>query len=174
MGWLRRFFRVKDDRPIERARRIHNAIVRKARQQHLYSEGLIADDMEGRFHAVSLYAAIVIPALEAAGPDGPSVAEALNAVIFDSFDAALRETGVGDASIARKIRKMGEEYVGLGRAVNEALRSEGREASLVDVITRNGVAEGDRSVRLAQILIGDDTSLNMVAPTDILAGRLPW
>ena len=174
MSWLRRLFGSKADTSTVRARRLHKQIVKKARTPELYEAGLLTDSLEGRFHGIALYAALVFPVLEAGGAEGKAVSASLNTQIFDAFDAALRETGVGDASIARKIRKMGEEFFGIGLSVNEAARSNDQEGGLAEVLARNHISPVDRSRQLSRMLIEDYAVLRSAPVSSVLGGDLPW
>ncbi|MEL6663207.1 MAG: ubiquinol-cytochrome C chaperone family protein, partial [Pseudomonadota bacterium] len=81
-----------------------------------------------------------------------------------------REEGVGDASIARKVRKLGERYFGLARAMDGAL--EGEEA-LEAVLSRNGL--GQESVDgLADYARQADAALAQTSEAELLAGEIAW
>lgn len=156
------------------ARSLHHHIIAKARAPELYRRGLLADTFEGRFHAIALYSALVFPALEQAGDRGKAVSAMLNDHLFDSFDAALREKGVGDASIARKVRKMGETLFGIGQALNAALASDRPTDAASAVLVRNGVTNDDESEMLVLQLLKDNERLRDIPPADLLDGKLSW
>lgn len=147
MGWFRRH------KTRRAAQRLHRAILRKARDPQPFQDGLVPDTLEGRFHMVTLIAAITIRSLRAGGETSSALIERLNDEIFSGFDHALREEGVGDSSIARRIRKMGETYVGLARAVDTALESENVPRELANVLSRNGVTKPAQASDLAALLM---------------------
>ena len=174
MSWLRHFTRPDRRRGEEIAKRLHHAIVEKARAPMLFGDDRIPDTLDGRFNAICLYSALLFPRLEKAGRKGQAVSQALNDLIFSEIDGALREMGVGDASIARKIRALGARFFGLGRAAKDALESEQPAESLEDVLRRNEVASPDGVSAVASMIIQDAQTLPAVADDAILAGRLPW
>ncbi|WP_300391946.1 ubiquinol-cytochrome C chaperone family protein [Henriciella sp.] len=174
MSWLKRFMRSDNNKLRQSAQRLHHSVVEKARTPDLYGEGLIPDTLEGRFHAIALYSGLLLPRLEKAGTEGRDLSRLLNDKIFDSFDAALRETGVGDASIARKIRKMGETFVGVGQAVALALGSPDPGSALTQTIERNAIASGAGADKIAKTLLEDAVALSEATHDDILTGQLPW
>ncbi|MEQ9316294.1 MAG: ubiquinol-cytochrome C chaperone family protein [Henriciella sp.] len=142
-----------------------------ARNPALFLKGRIPDTMDGRFHAIALHSAILLPELERRKPVGPKVSEAVYKRIFDGFDAALREEGVGDASIARKIRKMGEEFFGLGQSVQEALASADPSDSLAGVLRRNDICPQTGETVIARHLQTLDQYLKALNDDALIAGQ---
>lgn len=142
-----------------------------SRTPTLFLEGGISDTMDGRFHAVALHSAVLLPELERRKPEGPKLSQAIYKRIFDGFDAALREEGVGDASIARKIRKMGEEFFGLGQSIQEALASTDPPDSLASVLRRNNICSHSGEMLIAKHLQVLDQHLRTLADDTLLAGQ---
>ncbi|WP_300378928.1 ubiquinol-cytochrome C chaperone family protein [Henriciella sp.] len=174
MAWLKRILFPERHERTKAARKIFSAIVAQSRQPQLYAEVGLPDTLEGRFHAIALYAALVFPRLESAGATGKNISHELNRYIFDSFDSALRETGVGDASIARKVRKMGETFAGIGNAVQVALREDDPVSAISNVLERNAITDSHGSTQLSKALIVDAAVLSGVADDDLLAGETGW
>jgi cytochrome b pre-mRNA-processing protein 3 len=80
-----------------------------------YVAGVVPDDMDHRVQMVGLHAAVLVWQLTRRPEKAlQRLPQLIHTRVFDGFDASLRETGVGDASIARKVRKLGEHYYGLG------------------------------------------------------------
>lgn len=163
MGW----FRQRKTR--RAAQRMHRIILSKARDPQPFQAGLVPDTLEGRFHMVTLVSAITIRALRTDGATSNALIERLNDEIFSGFDHALREEGVGDSSIARRIRKMGETYVGLARAVDAAFDSETIARDLANVLSRNAVTKPAQAPDLAALLISFSDQLAKHVPAQGLA-----
>ncbi|GAB5457493.1 MAG: ubiquinol-cytochrome C chaperone family protein [Henriciella sp.] len=123
----------------EAARAWHGEINRLARDPELYQSGLAQDTLDGRFEMVTLVTALVLRRLRDLGDPGRKLADSVYREVFSGLDHALREEGVGDASIARKVRGLGERFFGLARAVDAALGSEDEIAALTEVLARNGI-----------------------------------
>ncbi len=154
---------------------LFEAITRKARQPALFGEQALADTLSGRFHAVTLFASLLLPRLARAGLEGERISDRLYRKIFDSFDAALRETGVGDASIARKVRAMGEQFFGIGRALQEALDRDDTDRALETLLLRNDIVEdGANSKRITAALILALGQLDRCSEEDLLTGNIGW
>lgn len=169
MSFLKRIF-ARPDPEREAAVRIADAVMSGARQPGLFLKGLAADDFDGRFQMVALHGALVMRRLKDFGTGGLVVSEKLGEVLFDRFDYAYREEGVGDASIARKVRKLGERYFGLARALDGALNG---EESVESVLERNGVGKG-AGTELAAYVAEADARLSRLPEDAIGSGRIEW
>jgi len=169
MAWLGR---GKDQR--DAARRWHRAIAAKAREQRPYAQGWVPDTQAGRVQMMAMVTALTIDRLEGAGNAGQGLATAVTEEVFSGFDHALREEGVGDSSIARKVRKLGEAFLGLSRATVQALRAEEPETELVIVLQRNGVTSANHSQALAVWLLGAEKQLANASEREVLAGAYLW
>ncbi|MCI4645287.1 MAG: hypothetical protein MRY64_10925 [Hyphomonadaceae bacterium] len=170
MSFLQRLLRKPD--PIRtQARDLADSIMAAARRPALFVHGFAKDDFDGRFEMVALHGALIMRRLKTLGQPGLVVSEKLGEVLFDRFDYAYREEGVGDASIARKVRKLGERYYGLARALDVAL--EGQGASVAEVLSRNGLG-GDDLQKLAAWVIETDRQHALLSDEDLLQARLDW
>lgn len=142
-----------------------------------YAMGVVRDDMEHRVQMVSLHAALLVWELSRR-PQAElrRLVQPLHTRVFDGFDASFRETGVGDASIAQKVRKLGEHYYGLGMAVAGILSAQpaNRAAGLTELLQRNGVTlpgrEGDLACHIADLA----NSFEGAPSEAFLAGHAPW
>ncbi len=98
---------------------LYEAIVSQARHQGFYADLAVPDTVDGRFELLSLHMTLALRRLREL-PD-PDLAETLVKIFFQNMDDSLRELGVGDMSIAKKIRKMAEAFYGRAGAYNTAL-----------------------------------------------------
>lgn len=139
---------------------IYNSIVAQSRQPVFYAEWNVPDTVTGRFDMICLHMALLFRRLR----NGPAEAKAFSQSVFDLFfkdmDRSLREMGVTDLGVPKKIQKMGNIFFGLLAAMNEAMDRNDAEA-LAAVLARN-VYEGEitPSTRaLAAYLIAKDAEL---------------
>jgi cytochrome b pre-mRNA-processing protein 3 len=160
-----------------RAESLYRGLMAAALAPEAYAAGVVPDDMDHRIQMVTLHAALLAWQL-ARRPEAelqclPALVQAL---VFDGFDASLRETGVGDASIARKVRKIGEHHSGLGQAMVAVLSGpeDGRESGLADLLKRNGVTMAGREAEFARHLAAL-ADVFEACPSDVfLAGEAEW
>jgi cytochrome b pre-mRNA-processing protein 3 len=111
-----------------------------ARASELFEACGIPDTLDGRFDSLALHAALVIDRLRRE-PDGEALAQAFFDAMFRHLDLTLRELGVQDLGVGRRIKIMAEGLHGRALAYRQALA--GGPSSLSEVLRRN--AYGGRS-----------------------------
>lgn len=168
MSLLSRLFAARRDG--DPAPRLADAVIHAARRPGFYLTGLAEDTFDGRFGMVALHGALVMRRLKSFGNEGLAVSERLGEALFDRFDYAYREEGVGDSAIARKVRQLGERYFGLARALDGAL--DGGEPVAAS-LQRNGLG-GLSPERLADWVAEADRRIAGIAFDDVRAARIPW
>lgn len=118
----------------------YGRLLREALMPVHYETRGVPDTFEGRAQMVTLMTALACERLAViGGPVAGEMTERLNARVLDGFEVAFREKGVGDHSIARKVRKLAETHSGLGQAAMSALRETDSPGELENVLRRNGV-----------------------------------
>lgn len=134
MVFLRRNKRIKDAAYV-----LFTEIVAQARSPEFYANWQVADTLDGRFDLIILHVSIVVNRLEACG-DNKEVAlliRYLQEVMFDNMDMSLRELGVGDMSVGKKVKIMAEAYYGRIAAYRQAIRSDDMASEIKESLARN-------------------------------------
>jgi len=139
-------FRHRDD-PRANIRRLYGAIVAQARRSEFYAEYRVPDTIAGRFDMIVLHVYLVFRRLAAATDSARAIGQEMFDLFIEDMDASLREFGIGDLSVPRKMRAMAEGFYGRAGAYDAALGAEG-EAELAAALQRN-VYAGD-AVALAE------------------------
>ncbi|MEL6364580.1 MAG: ubiquinol-cytochrome C chaperone family protein [Pseudomonadota bacterium] len=129
-------FKRKPDPDVEAAERIYDRIVEQARRPWFYAEAGVPDTVEGRFDMIVLHAFAFFRRLRAEGADAQPAAQRVFDAMFRDLDAALREIGVGDLSVGKKIRGLAEAFYGRSKAYDAALDGDDT-AALRDAIAKN-------------------------------------
>lgn len=146
----------------DKAQALYGAIMRQVREPALYAELGVPDTFDGRFDALVLHVALVLRRLRAAGPGGKDLAQAVFDAMFRDMDIVLRERGVADLSVGRKIREMAEAFYGRAKAYEAALAEAGDEA-LANALHRNvyrgSPGAGDRPQAFAHYVRAADRAL---------------
>jgi len=106
----------------------------QARLPELFEACGIPDTLDGRFDSLALHAAIAIDRLRHE-PDGEGLAQAFFDAMFSHLDLTLREIGVQDLGVGRRIKIMAEGLHGRALAYREALA--GGPTPLAEVLRRN-------------------------------------
>src|SRR5437764_15482681 len=111
---LDRLFRPRP--ALAAGRALYARAVDQSRAPSLYADFGTPDTAEGRFELYSLHVVLLLDRLRGHGDLAVDVSQ----VLFDSYvkalDNALREMGVGDLAVGRKMRKLGEAFYGRGKS----------------------------------------------------------
>lgn len=105
-----------------------------ARAPELFEACAIPDTLDGRFDALALHAALVIDRLRRE-PDGEVLAQRFFDAMFRHLDLTLREIGVQDLGVGRRIKIMAEGLHGRALAYRDALA--GGPTTLAEALRRN-------------------------------------
>jgi len=155
---------------------LYTASVRAARDPYFYAELGVPDTMDGRFDMIGLFTCLVIDRLRAEKSPGPELAQAVFDAMFLDMDHTLRELGVGDMSVGRKVRAMWEALHGRSAAYAAALEA-GEEEALAEALGRNvwrGTAPGRAAHLLAGIVTSEHRHLLDQPLPSLAAGRVAF
>lgn len=159
----------EDDRaPV---RHLWHWAVAEARAPEWYANCGIADSLQGRFDALILVLAAVMLRMEREEAlIGPS---ALLAELFvEDMDGQLRQAGVGDLAVGKRIGKLMGALGGRITALREAL--EGDDAALTEVARRNTtLGENGDPAKIAARLRALAGRLEATSGEQLLAGNVP-
>lgn len=152
---------------------IYGMIVAQAREPVFYAGLGVPDTVDGRFDLLVLHLWMVLRRLGTGGEP-----EKMAQRLFDHFcgdmDANLREMGVGDIVVPKRMQAFGEAFYGRAAAYDAAL-AEGGEAlaRALDKNVYNG-RDPEHARRLAAYV---ETSVAALASVDVAAlggGRRPF
>lgn len=88
-----------------KAKELYGAIVTGARQPAFYSGCGVEDTPEGRYEMIALHLFMVIDRLKGAGPDADRIAQRVMETFVTDMDDSMREMGVGDLSVGKKVKR---------------------------------------------------------------------
>lgn len=103
------------------ALRLYKAIVTQSREPGFYLRLGVPDTADGRFDMIALHAFLVLYRLKKDRPQTAPLTQALFDLMFADMDQNLREMGVGDLSVGKKIKKMAAAFQGRIVAYETAL-----------------------------------------------------
>lgn len=127
----------RKDPAIDAGEALYAAAVDQARAEPLYSRMGVPDTVEGRFEMVSLHVYLVLRRLKGEGALADKVGQKLFDAMFQNMDDSLRELGVGDLSVGKKIRKLAENFYGRVAAYEDALAEGAESSDLAKALGRN-------------------------------------
>lgn len=122
-----------------------------ARDPFLYTDCAVPDTLDGRFDVIGLHTFLVIHRLTRDVPPGPALAQAVFDAMFSDMDINLRELGVGDLSVGKKVKVMWDAFHGRARAYTAALDA-GDAAVLDAALARNVWRGADPPAGMAEAL----------------------
>ena len=127
-----------------KAKELFKTVLQQSRNPHFYEIYGVPDTMEGRFEMVALHGGLLVSRLcrPDMGREGKVLAQAFFDVMFRNIDWAMRESGVGDLAVPRRIKAKMANFKGRAHAYDEAGRSGLGE--MTHAISRNVFFEGPR------------------------------
>jgi len=142
---LQRLFGLK--RRPDAADGLYAQAVEQARDPAFYGRLGVADRIDSRFDLYVLHVQLLILRLQAEGEAGRDLAQRLFDVFVSAMDNDLRELGVGDLSIAKKMRKLSEHVYGRMSAYEAGL-IDADESALSEAISRNVAPTGPEAAAI--------------------------
>ena len=125
---------------------LYSAAVEQAREPAFYTALGVTDEIDARFELYTLHVLLLILRLrDEAGADAEKGAEAaqnLFDVYVSALDNALRELGVNDVTMAKKMRRLGESLYGRMTTYEAPLRADDAGV-LAEGLARNVYASDD-------------------------------
>jgi cytochrome b pre-mRNA-processing protein 3 len=154
---------------------LYEAATRQARHPDFYRALGVPDSPEGRFELYSLHVVLLLHRLKGEGGAAGEAAQALFDAYVSALDNALREMGVGDLSVAKKMRKLGEAFYGRAKAYDAVLAA-GDRAELAALIERTAFAEApaDRCGDLTDYILAAAAALASQPLEQVLEARPEW
>lgn len=157
---------------------IYGMIVTQAREPIFYRDLGVPDTVNGRFDLLLLHLWLLLRRLRTV-QGAPGGATELSQALFDRFcedmDDNLREMGVGDQTVPKRMRAFGEAFYGRAQAYDQAM--EGGGEALAEAICKN-ILNGtgpDQAKRLAAYTRATEADLGRTGEAALLraAFRFP-
>ncbi len=145
-------FQRRADNSVIAARGLYELLVARARAPVFPTEFLVPDTIDGRFDLLTLHAFLVLEALKSQGAAGAKLGNHLVSAIFAGFDDALRELGVGDLGISRRIKAMANAFYGRLEAYGAARSDEALTQALLRNLYRSDAARRGEAAALAHYI----------------------
>ena len=106
-----------------------------SRNPALFGEGRAPDTLDGRFELITVHAALALVRLRQS-PTAEPLAQAFVDALFRHLDSGLREDGVGDLAVPKRVHKLASTFYGRIDAYAGALATHDIEA-LKGTLARN-------------------------------------
>ena len=153
---------------------LYGAAVATARSPYFYADLAVRDSVEGRLDLIHFHAALLVRRLRRdADKRGPALAQAVFDAMFSDMDVNLREMGVSDLVVGKRVRGLWEAFHGRAIAYEAALEA-GDHPAMAAALARNVWREdeaGPAAERLARIAFAQAENLQSQDIAQLLAGQ---
>jgi cytochrome b pre-mRNA-processing protein 3 len=141
---------------------IYGMIVTQAREPLFYRDLGVPDTVNGRFDLLVLHLWMVLRRLRPI-PGGAGLSQALFDRFCDDMDANLREMGVGDLTVPKRMQAFGEAFYGRAAAYDLALNA-GTEA-LAQALCKN-ILNGEQIENAGRLAFYGEAVITTLAGLD--------
>jgi cytochrome b pre-mRNA-processing protein 3 len=146
---------------------LYKRVATASRESGLYASLGIPDTVEGRFEALSLHMILTLRALRDLPAPADEVAKDLTDAFFRDMDASLREMGVGDTVVPKRMKKIAESFYGRAHAYDGPL-NDSDEAGLAAALGRNAYGGAAPATPLARYALAADQGFRTVVLETLL------
>jgi cytochrome b pre-mRNA-processing protein 3 len=115
--------------------RLYALAVESSRQPDLYAVMGAPDTVEGRFELLTVHIILFIERLNREGVAGKAIGQALFDLYLRNLDSALREMGVGDLAVGKRMKGLGKIFYGRAAAYVAAFET-GDTAAVEALVAR--------------------------------------
>ena len=154
---------------------LYRVIVEQSRKPRFYTACGVADTPDGRYDLIVAHMVLVMRRLHRSPAETAGLSQALFDLMFADMDQNLREMGVGDLAVGKRIKAMAKGFYGRLAAYDAALTS-GDAAVLGDALRRNlyrkTVPLDDHVAAVAAYLGREARRLDAEPLDGLCAGRL--
>ena len=155
---------------------LYNDLVAHARSPEFYLSFGVPDTMLGRFEMICLHSFLLFRRLGKTDDAGKELAQQVHDRMFADFDRTLREQGVGDMGIGKRVKKLARNLYGRIAAYETGLA--GGTAELAGALRRNlyatSSASDDEIAAMIAYMKDAIESLDAQSVHAIMSGRVEF
>jgi cytochrome b pre-mRNA-processing protein 3 len=155
---------------------LYEVIVAAARQKPFYSDWNVPDTPLGRFEMLSLHMFLFQHRLHGEEGAPQAIAQVLIDEFFMDVEHSLRELGISDVGVPKRMKKLAKMYYGRTAAYADSLER-GDGASLAAALTRNVTPDKEdwaQAERLAAYAMRVEKDLAAQTSDAICSGKLSF
>ncbi|MDP6788772.1 MAG: ubiquinol-cytochrome C chaperone family protein [Rhodospirillales bacterium] len=157
-------------------RELYQALVAQARRTDFYLVSGVPDTVDGRFDMIALHAALLLRRLKREHTKTAQLSQAVFDAMFNDMDHNLREMGVGDLIVGKRVKGMVKMFYGRLSAYEAGLAQD--NGGLSDALRRNLFRKGEPNPRdvaaMADYLRREAASLDDQPAGQLLAGQISF
>ena len=153
---------------------IYGTLVAQARSPEFYADWNVPDTMTGRFDMLVLHVFLFTHRIRDREPLR-ELGQDIFDIFFQDLDASLREVGIGDLTVPKRLKKMANSFYGQVQVYTEPMEG-GQAKTLAEALERN-VESGDSKIeylKLSEYMIAQHDYLSGLEDDDFLRGKLSY
>lgn len=166
-----------------RKKRSNSAIIKRqyeeltdaARQLTFYQDMNVPDTVLGRFEMLSIFMMVYLRATKDKGEVVEGLAQDIIDAFFEDIDHSIRELGIGDAGVPKRMKKLAGMFYGradsYGKAIEKDDVSELNTALIRNMFPEN-IEEAPDMSELGRYLIATDKALVGYSLDEMAQGNL--
>ena len=136
MAFLRNLFGRTQKKNAKIVNDSFEIVVSAARTPKLYRDFSIPDTPIGRFESLAAHLVLLLTRFETMGDKADALAVEITEQFFQDVDHSIRELGIGDAGVPKRMKKLASMFYGRMEAYQKPLK-EGDEDALANALARN-------------------------------------
>lgn len=179
MDQIKSWFKTPFDH--EQALMLYRVVVEQSRRPAFYGDRYaVADTPDGRYDLIALHSFLIMRRLKDGGTEAVNLSQALHDLMFADMDQNLREMGIGDHGLPKRMKKLVEGFRGRISAYDAGLESMQQKevAPLADALRRNLYRKTEPSETaveaMAAYIVREDTRLNDTPIDALLNGKVSF
>ena len=169
-------FLFKDKKLKNVAYLLFSKVIEQSRLPVFYTDYLVEDSIDGRFDLMALHMSILINKLDQSAQSA-DLKRMLQEAMFDNLDLTMREIGVGDLGVGKKVKIMAEAFYGRMNIYQENLNRSDQD-NMQKAILRNLYRQ--RNIppavleKLADYYFTQGQYINNQTVSDIMLGNIAF
>lgn len=156
--------------------RVYEVIVAAARQKRFYAQFQVPDTPLGRYEMLSVHIFLALHRMRGENVALANLAQEVADEFFKDVDHSLRELGIGDQGVPKRMKKLARMFYGRVAAYSEALDANDAEA-LAAALTRNirpDLEFWPHARHLSEYVLGCRDHLQKIADDALAAGDISY
>ncbi len=164
----------KSNKERELANRLHEAIIGRARAPEFFERFGVPDTLDGRFDLVVLHSWLALGRLRGE-PALHDISQRLTNTLFAAFDEGLRELGISDTGMGRRMKKIADAFYGRFKAYDDAPDGAAMAEALLRNLYRGDAKQSEAANTISRYVFEAKAALanSNVAQGELNFGSLP-
>jgi len=159
------------------ARALYAALVAQSRAPDFYRHLAVADTPAGRFEMIAVHAFLVLYRLKGEGRAADALAQQVFDLMFSDIDRSLREMGIGDLGVGKRVKRLARGFYGRIAAYERGIEA-ADPAVLAAALRRNlyggATATDAQLAAMADYMRRQATALAAQPVAEMRAGRVTF